>query len=208
MEVIFIIKIICCFPGLKQPTNTLLNVQQGELLIKLVPGIRVDEILVPTACKQQPSTLEKCDPKCWVLAQSTLDHMEIVLSLRRADLEVVLHNLLEQKYEYKKYIIISLCSEMSSDPGVWTVRMKWHPVGNELFPCCTGDNFPATNYIPENWHFWWCKCQNPIDTTVPSTILKHHEIVCIPLLFIHNSLKSLPGLSEDKFIIIIYNNNN
>lgn len=205
---ILIIKITSCFPGLKQPTTTVLNAQQAELLIKLVTSIKVGEIVVPTAHQQQPSTLEKWHSSCWVLAQGTLDFMEILLSLRRADLEVVLQNLLEQKYEYKKCIIISLCSEMSSDPGVWTVRMKWHPVGNELFPCCTGDNFPATNYIPENCHFWSCKCQKIIDTTVPSTILKQYEIVCIPLLFIHNSLNSLPGLSEDKFIIIIYNNNN
>lgn len=122
MQVILIIKITLCIPGLKQPTTTVLNVQQGELLIKLVTNIRVGEILVPTVHKQQPSTLEKCDPSCRVLAESTPDHMEIVLSLRRADLEVVLQNILEQKY--KECIIMSLCSEMSSDPGVWTVRIK------------------------------------------------------------------------------------
>lgn len=133
MQVILIIKITWCFAGLKQVTTTILNVQQGEFLIKLVTSIRVGEILIPTAHKQQPSTLEKCDPSCWVLAQSTLDHMEIVLSLRRADSEIMLQNLLEQKYEYKKCIIISLCSAMSSDPGVWTVRMKWDPVAMSCF---------------------------------------------------------------------------
>lgn len=124
MQIISIIKIAICLPGLKQPTTTVLNVWEEQLLIKLVTSIRVGEILVPTAHKQQPSTLEKSDPSCRVLAQSTLDHMAIVLSLRRADFEVMLQNLLEQKYEYKKYKTVSLCSEMSSDPGVWTVRMK------------------------------------------------------------------------------------
>lgn len=58
MQAILIVKIMLCFPGLKQPTTTVLKVQNGEFLIKLVTSIRVGEILVPTAHKQQPSTLE------------------------------------------------------------------------------------------------------------------------------------------------------
>lgn len=69
--------------------SQLLNVQQKQLFGILVTSTRGDEIPVPTAPKQQLSTSEKCDPTCRVLALSTLDQMDIILSLR-TDLEVIL----------------------------------------------------------------------------------------------------------------------
>lgn len=126
MQLTSITKITICLPDLKQPTTTVPNVQQRQLLGKLVTSIRVDEILVPTAPKQQPSTSEKCVPSCRVLAESSLDHMDITLSLRKADLEVMLQHFLKQRYEYKKRTIIFLCPEMSLNPGTWLVTMKWH----------------------------------------------------------------------------------
>jgi len=78
--------------------TTVLNGQQQQLLGKLVTGIRVDEILVLTARKQQVSTWDICDPSCRLLTQSTLDCMDIILCLRTADL-VMLQHFFNQKYE-------------------------------------------------------------------------------------------------------------